>query len=297
MIVAVRSEVEEFSAAVTVTEASFEPLVGETVSQDWLLLTVQLTLDVIPNDCSSPESAKLNEVTDTVRFAAASFCVTLMVCVISPPATVIVAVRWEVEVLAEAVTVIVASSEPLVGETVSHDDASPATVQFVFDEMENVRSSPEAAKLNEVTDTVRDEATSACVTFIVCVIPPPATVIVAVRWEVEVFAAAVTVTVALLEPLVGETVSHDALLLIAQLVLDEMLNVFCSPVASKLSEESDKDRVVTISSSGLLLQSEIINGINKTIISLEINENVFMLNNKFFIKLFFTLIKDIRVCF
>ena len=62
----------------------------------------------------------------------------------------------------------------------------------------------------------------------VCVIPPPLTVTIADLCEVV--AVAVTVTVPSLEPEVGETVSQDgASLLTLQLMLDVIVNVFCSP--------------------------------------------------------------------
>ena len=54
----------------------------------------------------------------------------------------------------------------------------------------------------------------------VLVMPPPVTVIVPVRLAVLVFAAALRVTLPLLEPLAGETVSQAALLVADQDVLD-----------------------------------------------------------------------------
>ena len=69
---------------------------------------------------------------------------------------------------------------------------------------------PLAAKLCDVGDTV--SAGASCVTLIVLFIPLPETVTVAVRCEVVVFAVADIVNEPLLLPLVGETVSHVALL-------------------------------------------------------------------------------------
>ena len=71
-------------------------------------------------------------------------------------------------------------------------------------------------------------------------IPPPLTVIVAVRWEVNEFAEAVTVTVLSLESEAGEIVSQDdGLLFTFQLVFEVIVNVFCSPEDKKLSDEGD----------------------------------------------------------
>jgi hypothetical protein len=58
----------------------------------------------------------------------------------------------------------------------------------------------------------------------VCVIPPPETVIVAVRWPVDAFAEAVTVTVPSLVPEAGETVAQDSELTAVQPVLEETEN-------------------------------------------------------------------------
>ena len=69
------------------------------------------------------------------------------------------------------------------------------------------------------------------------VIPPPLTVIVANRSDIDVLTSAVTVIVPLLESESGETVSQDAEpLLTVQLVFEEMVNVFDSLDDEKLSE-------------------------------------------------------------
>jgi hypothetical protein len=70
---------------------------------------------------------------------------------------------------------------------------------------------------------------------IVLVIPPPATVMVAVRCAVVVLAAAVAVNVLLLLPLVTEVVSHDALLETVHDWFDVTVNADdVPPVAAKL---------------------------------------------------------------
>ena len=72
----------------------------------------------------------------------------------------------------------------------------------------------------------------------VFVIPPPLTVTVDDRSEVDVLTSAVTVIVPLLDPEAGETVNQDSEpLLTVQLVFEDMVNVFYSLDDEKLSEE------------------------------------------------------------
>ena len=99
-------------------------------------------------------------------------------------------------------------------------------------------------KLIEVVDSVRVEDAPACVTLIVCdVSPVPLTVIVAVRCVVPVFSVAETDTGLLFTPVVGETVSHDSLLPIDQLMFDVISNVLFSAVEAKLSEPTETVKV------------------------------------------------------
>ena len=163
-------------------------------------------------------------------------CVTLIVCVVTPvPLTVIDAVSGLVVVLAAAVTVIVPLLLPDAGDTVSQDALPLSTVQFVLEVILNVFCSPSKTKLSEDSETVKVgvEVPAICMTLSVfAVTPVPLTVIVAVRWLVVVLAAAVTAIVALLLPDAGDTVSQAASpLSTVQFVLDEILNVFCSPAA------------------------------------------------------------------
>ena len=69
----------------------FDPEDGETVSQDWLLMTVQLVLEVMENGCDPLEELKLSDVVETVKLCPA--CVTFIVRITPPPVIVIVAVR------------------------------------------------------------------------------------------------------------------------------------------------------------------------------------------------------------
>ena len=96
---------------------------------------------------------------------------------------------------------------------------------------------PLAVKLWLVGETVSAgvDAAAFCVTLIVLVIPPPETVTVALREEVEVFAVAVMVNVLLLLPLVREGVSHEALLDTVQDRLEvTVIVVEVPPLAAKL---------------------------------------------------------------
>ena len=75
------------------------------------------------------------------------------------------------------------------------------------------------------------------------VTPSPLTVIVAVRCDVPVLVAALTVTVPLLEPVAGATVSHVSLLLTIQFIFEVMSKVLFSAVEEKLSEVADTVKV------------------------------------------------------
>lgn len=65
VIVAVRSVVLSFFAAVTVISLSLLPEVGEIDSHEFWPLIVQFVLELIINFCSSPEAIKLSEDSDT----------------------------------------------------------------------------------------------------------------------------------------------------------------------------------------------------------------------------------------
>ena len=173
---------------------------------------------------------KLSEVGVTVKVDAAAW-VTEMVCVIPPPVTVILAFRSEVNVLAVALTFIVAPPEPESGETVNQVASPLLTVQLVLEVMSNVFCSPPTAKLSEAGDTVNMAAS--WVTLIVCAVTPGSllpTDRVAVLCAPEALAPAVTFTVASLEPEGGETVIHEASPLpTVQLMFEVIENGFCSP--------------------------------------------------------------------
>jgi hypothetical protein len=74
-------------------------------------------------------------------------------------------------------------------------------------------------------------------------IPPPLTVIVAVRDALPLLAVAVTVMVPLFEPDAAETVAHDAVLLTVHVTLDETVIACAPPFAAKSSEDGETDSV------------------------------------------------------
>ena len=75
------------------------------------------------------------------------------------------------------------------------------------------------------------------------VIPPPVTVMVAVRWKGIKLAVVLTFTVLSPDPEVGDTVNHDAPLReIDQDILDVIANDFCSSFSVKFIEVTDTDK-------------------------------------------------------
>ena len=243
VMVAVRCDVTVLALAETVMVLSFEPDVGETVSQDDALLftlTVQLTLEDMLKFRCAEEAEKLIDSDDTVSLAAAASCDTLIVRVISPQLTVTVAVRCDMVGLTVAVTVMVPSSEPEEGETVSQDVALLLTFQLTLAAMVTVRFSEVDGRLKVVSDTVKAGTNAACVTLIVRTISPPLTVMIAGRGVVNELAAAVTVISPSFEPDKGETVNQSgALPLTVQPVLDVMVNDFISPTNGNSSTSAD----------------------------------------------------------
>ena len=154
--------------------------------------------------------------------------------------TVIVAIRWVVLKLSEAVTVTVPLFAPVFGEIVSHVGSSLLTVQFVLEMTLKVRCWLAEVKLKEFCDTVSAGIAPACVTLIVLgVTSVPLTVIVAVRCVKPVLAVTFTVTVPLFAPVAGDTVSHVSLLLTIHSVLELMLKLCSWPSEVKLKEFCD----------------------------------------------------------
>lgn len=187
---------------------------------------------------SPPFALKLNEETEVDKFFVgfAASCVTLIVFEDMPvPLIVIVAEREEdVEGLLAVVTVIVPLlapeivSEPVPEEAnVSHETLE-VTFHVVLEVIATCFCSLAPAKLSDEGDTDKlYDGAPACVTeMVLSDTPVPPTVIVAVRFDVDVLAATVAVNDFLPEPDVEDTVSQDELLRTVQEVLDETENVF-----------------------------------------------------------------------
>jgi hypothetical protein len=139
------------ATTVTVIVAVFEPLVGETVSQAALSVIVQDVLEVILNVPVEFASAGTDiDVVDKFRYAAEPAWFIVTVCGLSPlPVTVTGAVREEAEVLPTAVTVIVASFEPLSTDRMSHETSSEI-LHEVFELIVNVPVDPAVAAIDNV---------------------------------------------------------------------------------------------------------------------------------------------------
>ena len=120
VMVAVRCVVDVLAATVTYTSLLFRPVGGETVSQDWSLLTAQFEFEVILNCFCSLADEKFIVLKDRSNVEAPPACVTWIIRVISPPLIVIVANRTDADELAVTLTVIMSRPvEPERGETVS----------------------------------------------------------------------------------------------------------------------------------------------------------------------------------
>ena len=203
-----------FAAALIVKLKLLDPLVRDTVSHVAALLeaeTVHETLDVTDTLVFAADADGDQDVGLTVRFGAA--CVTDIVRLSPPPETVTVPLLDVALVFAAAVIVKLPLFEPLDGDTVSHVAAllEAETVHETLDVTDTVVFAADADGDHDVGLTVRIGA--ACVTDIVLVNPPPETVTVPLLEAAPVFAAALIVKLPLLEPLDGDTVSHDVELL------------------------------------------------------------------------------------
>ena len=215
-------------AAVTVRVALFDPEVLLNVSQLWLLLAVQLIFEVMPKvEMLFAAAFTLSVDGDTDRTSAAPACVTVTVWAFTPaPETVTVAVLGLTPAFAAAVTVRVVLFDPVLLLNVSQVWLLLA-VQLIFEVMPKVEVLFAAAfTLSVDGDIDRTSAAPACVTVTVwAVTPAPETVTVAVLGLTPAFAAAVTVRVALFDPVVLLKVSQLWLLLAVQLIFEVMSNM------------------------------------------------------------------------
>jgi hypothetical protein len=120
--VPLRLAVPVFAVALTVKLPLLVPEVGETLSQVWSSLTVQLTFEVTAIGDEDAEEASDSEVGAIVRLlvVCAADCVTDICRVMPPPVTVTVPLRLAVPVFAVALTVKLPLPVPEMGETLSH---------------------------------------------------------------------------------------------------------------------------------------------------------------------------------
>ena len=138
MVITSHRELTEVLAETdTLIEEAFKlPPDGETVIHPpELYVIVQAVLEVILNDFEPAEVVKSSVAGETVKVAASPSCVTV-ICLSTPPTfvvTVITAVRDTVEVLAETLTLIVASLLPPDDETVTHPPELFVIVQPVLE--------------------------------------------------------------------------------------------------------------------------------------------------------------------
>jgi hypothetical protein len=204
-----------FTAAVKVSAPLLLPEVGETVNQLWSDAAVQAVFDVTVTEAALPAGAAMFTLlleTASVCVAVAAACVTVIVTGVTPvPETVTNAWRVVLAVFTAAVKVSAPLLLPEVGETVNQLWFD-AAVQAVFDVTVTEAVLPAGAAMFTLlleTASVYVILAAACVTVIVTgVTPVPETVTVAWRVVLAVFTAAVKVSVPLLLPDAGETVSQ-----------------------------------------------------------------------------------------
>ena len=129
---------------------------------------------------------------------------------------------------------------PLVGETVSHEALLDA-VQEMFEVTVAVVIPAVAGAAQDVSESSSDPgatAEPAWVTVMVLLLPPPETVIIPVL-ATPVFAVTSRVSMVVPVPLVGVTVSHEALLDAVQDASVRTIAVLISTVASADHDVSD----------------------------------------------------------
>ena len=222
-------------AGLTVTVPSPEPDIGATDNHVALKLTVQLMLEATVNVFGESVAAKINAFVDTCNTGVIPACVMLTVRGVRPSLVMErELVRCSTLVLAAAVTMRTPLLAPDIGFVDSQDELLP-TVQLVLAVMFSCFGESEAVKLKEGGVTISKGAASMDTGMIFGVkIPVPVIVIVAERVSVSLFDVAFTLTVALLAPVVGVIVTHEASQLIFhELVLESIVNDCSSPEKGK----------------------------------------------------------------
>jgi hypothetical protein len=247
VIVAVRDEVVVLAVAVTLSVPPADPdrvLYVSHAASVGDLLTVTATLAVTVTGCVDPACGNDKAVVLTLSARATPGCVMDICLLVTPvPLIVIVAVRAVVVVLAAAVTLSVPPADPdsvlyvnhvaVVGSFVTVTATLAVTVTGCVD--------PACGNDKEVVLTVRDGVTPGCVMLICLLVTPvPLMVIVAVRDEVVVLAAALTFIVALEVPDAGVSVSHEAsagFLAAVHATFEVTVTGCVEPACGKLSED------------------------------------------------------------
>ena len=143
MMVAERDSMEMFSETLTVIVLLFEPEDELNIHQVWSLVIVHEVLEVIVKLPEPLADSNAMLVLFNCNVGLAPACVTAMVCDCSPAFTVIVALRKDVDLFSETLTVTVALFEPEEVLTV-HQVWSLVTVHDVLEviEKESLLSAP-----------------------------------------------------------------------------------------------------------------------------------------------------------
>ena len=116
----------------------------------------------------SPKDEKNSAVVDNSKIGAGAYCVTFMVCAVTPvPLTAKIPVRGETPVLVDTETVTKPPFAPEVGSTVNQDSALLLTVQLVLEVMVNVLVWLIDVKFIIVVDKSRWSVSPACIIFTV----------------------------------------------------------------------------------------------------------------------------------
>ena len=116
--------------------------------------------------------------------------------------------------------------DPLTGDTLNQDSLLKA-VQETLDVTNTLVLFAADPGAQSYEPKVTVAVTPPCVTETVLVMPPPVTVMVALRLDAFVFSVAVMTILPLLYPLAGDTLNQDVLLLVA---LQETLEVTETPM-------------------------------------------------------------------
>ena len=218
----IRLEVLVFAVIFKTMTPLLDPVAGDTVSHEGALLeAIQEMLEFIdtPIAFEADPGAQLDM--PKARVDDIPSCVTVMVLVMPPPVTVMIPIRAFALIFSNASMSNAPSFDPLLGVTISQDEASFITAQETFEVTDTLVMFASYPGDQVEMSRVRLAADAACVTVIVFVMQSPETVIVPARLDVSVFSVTLISKLPLLDPLAGVTVSQEVLLLEAiQLTLE-----------------------------------------------------------------------------